>query len=215
MSSDLGDDMDLSMHSPPVSTGVTPVAPVAVTPENISNGWRHITFTDEAWELLNHYTAGDCVEVYFIGEISDQAARAIWCDGYGIVISKEANGFTLAHELGHAMRLDDCFPKVQLSSEQDYEMVYIQRYNNPVDIRTLIGDRDWGDETGRGFYEQEDTYGKILSMLLMFGYDDVVLFMDIPDNQAFSLKENAATPNETTIVDVGAEKVRTQEVYSR
>ena len=153
--------------------------------------------------------------MYFIGEISDQAARAIWCDGYGIVFSKDADGFTLAHELGHALSLYDCYPKVQLSAEQDYEMVYIQRYNNPVDRRTLIGDRDWGLETGRGFYEQEDTYGKVLSVLLMYGYDDVVPFMDIPDNQAYSLQEEAAISNDTTIVDVGAEKIRIQEVYSR
>ncbi len=189
---------------------------LAITRTEIGQDGKHnITFTDEAWELLNHYTAGDCVEVYFIGEISDQAARAIWCDGYGIVFSKDADGFTLAHELGHALSLYDCYPKVQLSAEQDYEMVYIQRYNNPVDRRTLIGDRDWGLETGRGFYEQEDTYGKVLSVLLMYGYDDVVPFMDIPDNQAYSLQEEAAISNDTTIVDVGAEKIRIQEVYSR
>ena len=38
--------MDLPMHSPPDSTGVTPVAPVAVTQENISNGWRVAEVSD-------------------------------------------------------------------------------------------------------------------------------------------------------------------------
>ena len=179
------------------------------------DGNPQTVFTDEAWNLLNHYSAGDCVELYFIGEISDHAARAIWCSGYGIVISKEADGFALAHELGHALRLDDCYPKYQLSAEQNYELIYVMRYNNPVDQRALNGVRDWGHETGRGFYEKEDTYGKVLSMLLMYAYDDVVPFMDIPDNQAFSLREGAATSNDTTFVDVGVENIKILEVFSR
>ena len=179
------------------------------------DGNPQTVFTDEAWDLLNHYSAGDCVELYFIGEFSDHAAKAIWCSGYGIVISKEADGFVLAHELGHALRLDDCYPKYQLSAEQDYELIYLMRYNNPVDQRALNGVRDWGHETGRGFYEKEDTYGKVLSMLLMYAYDDVVSFMDIPDNQAFSLREGAATSNDTTFVDVGVENIKILEVYSR
>ena len=179
------------------------------------DGNPQTVFTDETWDLLNHYSAGDCVELYFIGEFSDHAAKAIWCSGYGIVISKEADGFVLAHELGHALRLDDCYPKYQLSAEQDYELIYVMRYNNPVDQRALNGVRDWGHETGRGFYEKEDTYGKVLSMLLMYAYDDVVSFMDIPDNQAFSLREGAATSNDTTFVDVGVENIKILEVYSR
>ena len=54
--------MDLPMHSPPDSTGVTPVAPVAVTPENISNGWRVAEVSDAG-------AFASCVTVLSRGEI--------------------------------------------------------------------------------------------------------------------------------------------------
>ena len=182
--------------------------------EQDANGEKSETYTDEAWTLLNQYDSRDCIEMYFIGELVNANAVAIWSK-YGILVSKEASGVTLAHELGHAFGLYDCFPMYQYRANGNYEMNYIPYYEDPVDCLTLIGKGDWGEESGRGFYEIGDTYGNILNQLLMYGYN-VRTGYDIPDDKAYSLREGAQTPYETIHVDVGAETTQKDlmEVYS-
>ena len=182
--------------------------------ERDANGEEREAYTDEAWTLLSQYYSADCIEVYFVGELVNANALAAWSK-YGILVSKEALGTSLAHELGHAFDLYDCFPAYQYFANGKYEMNYILYYENPVDSLALIGKGDWGDESGRGFYEITDTYGKILKKLLMYGYNDRAGY-DIPDGKAFSLRQGAQTPYETIHVDVGAESTEKNltEVFS-
>ena len=147
--------------------------------------------------------------------ILNSPALALKSD-YGIIFSREADGVRLAHELGHCLSLEDCYPKHQFPTNNGYTMIYAQYYYDTVDCLTLIGTRDWGEESGRGFYEISDTYGRILSMLMMYGYDDGTA-EDIPDNIAYSLRKGARTSYDTWVVEVGAEQIEenSTEVYSK
>ena len=183
--------------------------------EKDENGEEYETYTDEAWALLNQYDSGDRIEVYFVGELVNANALASWSK-YGILVSKEAFDATLAHELGHAFDLYDCYPIYQYRTNGNYAINYIQHYCDPVDFLVLIGQCDWGRESGRGFYEITDTYGKILRTLLMYGYCDRAGY-DIPDGKACSLRHGAQEPYETIYVKVGAEDFEKDltEVYSK
>lgn len=121
--------------------------------------------------LINLYQQQDCVEVYFIGEFVRTPTVGLKTDR-GLVITKRATWQTLAHELGHALGLSDCYEK---SNGQ-----LIDHGNEPVTReRFLHFDRDWGRETGRGFYEKDDTLEKIIRSYLMHGVTDAER-IDIP-----------------------------------
>ena len=84
----------------------------------------------------------------------------------GIFVGIAAGDYTLAHELGHALGLDDCISYVEGENEQDdYQL---KGSDASVD-RSIFpdGSGDWMYETGRGFYEQSDLVGRILGQLLM------------------------------------------------
>ena len=50
------------------------------------------------------------------------------------------------------------------------------------------GSRDWGDETGRGFYGKNDTLARIIDRLLMYGHEHEWTG-DIPDWRVFGLSK--------------------------
>ena len=75
--------------------------------------------------------------------------------------------------------------------------------NNPVSFETFRPRTgDWGDETGRGFYERDDTLASIIGRLLMHGVkkqkqNDVG---DIPDSQVYGISKD----NQKGFQNVGA-----------
>jgi hypothetical protein len=77
--------------------------------------------------------------------------------------------------------------------------------------------RDWGVESGRGFYEMSDTMSAVMSRLLMFGEDVINESIDIPDGAVYSLKRKATSPLHTFFSSVGVDNMKTNitEVYSR
>ncbi len=139
-----------------------------------------------------------------------------YCDGLGIVIGRKANGLTVAHELGHQLGLDDCYPVCQVKIGSDYVTTYLHCFNEVVNKSTFKGKRDWGQETGRGYYGSSDTHGVILEKLLMYGFNDGAS-LDIPDGSVYSLRNGTTNSCDTTCLDVGADKVKNveQEVYTR
>ena len=65
--------------------------------------------------------------------------------------------------------------------------------DNPVSLETFRPRTgDWGEETGRGFYERDDTIASIIGQLLMHGIkkqkqNDVG---DIPDSQVYGISKD-------------------------
>ena len=185
--------------------------------ERNDKGELYDAFTDEAWELLNHYSSNDCIELYFLGEILDSDAVAMWCDGYGIVVGRDFNDLSVAHELGHALGLDDCFPLYQKKVGERYVVTYMHCYNRLVDSGTfLVGSKDWGCETGRGYYDNHDSHRVILEQLLMYGYGEK-WHVDIPDSKVLSLRKETTNSFDTVYSDVGASGIKKSnpEVFSR
>ena len=163
--------------------------------------------------LLNHHRDNDCVEVYFIGLMPDNKLNAI-STPLGIVICRHSDHNVLAHELGHALGLNDIYYYRDIIDDngQVFRMQLGVR-NNVVDAGVFVtGGRDWGDEHGRGFYESNETIATTLERLLMYGLDKDGT-ADIPDGSVYGLSK---------LLDKGHQKVgasgfksKNQEIYSR
>ncbi|MCQ2394772.1 MAG: hypothetical protein MJ249_10835, partial [Kiritimatiellae bacterium] len=132
-------------------------------------------------DLVNHYQANDSVELYFVGDLTNGNAVAVWTP-LGIVVGRNANPNSLAHELGHALKLLDCRFFKPSVSDPNYFVSIVPRSKliDRMDFKPISG--DWGDETGRGFYGKTDTFIGIQMKLLMFG-GKVPGKCDIPDCQ--------------------------------
>ena len=131
--------------------------------------------------LFDHYKMNDCVEVYFVGDLTNGNATAVWTPT-GIAIGRQANTSSIAHELGHALRLLDCL-FLKRSQYEDGSYVSIFPETQVIDRSHFKpGTGDWGGETGRGFYKKADTYRNIQMDLLMYGFKKLGK-CDIPDCQ--------------------------------
>lgn len=179
-------------------------------------GRSTVLLNSNARDLLDHYSAHDCIELYFVGTIGDGITFGEYCDELGIVIGKEANMLTVAHELGHQLGFDDCYPVNQGKIGCDYVTTNLHCYNEAVKKSTFMGKGDWGQEAGRGFYGASDSHGVVLEKLLMYGYNEGTA-LDIPDGSVYSLRIGTTNSFDTTYMDVGADKVKDndQEVYTR
>ena len=179
----------------------------------ITNGKLKLRCSSACVNLLNSYTASDCIELYFIGSIVFSNPCAAITTPYGIIIGKkDATTTVVAHELGHALGLDDCYVKMSdgITSLPDVEA--------PVDRAFFInGSRDWGGERGRGFYGTEDSKLAVAGRLLMHGISSNGR-ADIADGMVLSLTRTMTngTPG-TCNAKVGAShfKKTNAEVFSR
>ena len=166
---------------------------------------------DQAKSLLNTYSAGDCIEIYYAGDIRgcsdtpDVSTRAFQSKR-GILIGSKVRMRDVVHELGHALGLDDCY--VEFS-----EAVLQGRQNAITSLQFQNGNIDWGIETGRGFYERNDTVETVIMSLLMYGNSGDYGF-DIPAGKIKALPEGG---KQATYVAVGANDVsdNESEVYSQ
>ena len=166
---------------------------------------------DQAKSLLNTYSAGDCIEIYYAGDIRgcsdtpDVSTRAFQSKR-GILIGSKVRMRDVVHELGHALGLDDCY--VEFS-----EAVLQGRQNAITSLQFQNGNIDWGRETGRGFYERNDTVETVIMSLLMYGNSGDYGF-DIPAGKIKALPEGG---KQATYVAVGANDVsdNESEVYSQ
>ena len=131
-------------------------------------------------------------------------------------MSKLATSRTLAHELGHALGLDDCYAFWQVKNQG---RIYVPHSDDPVDVMFFNGNEgDWGEESGRGFYGISDTKSKVMMSMLMHGSAcNPDIRSDIPTQSVLSLVRFAKTPSETFTSQVGERVIRkdNSEVYSR
>ena len=166
---------------------------------------------DQAKSLLNTYSEGDCIEIYYAGDIracsdTPHVSTRAFHSSRGILIGSKVRMRDVVHELGHALGLDDCyieFSEAVLQGRQD-AITSLQFQNNNI---------DWGRETGRGFYERDDTVEVMVTSLLMYGNSGDYGF-DIPFGKVKALSEGG---QQATYVAVGANNVSTNEseVYSQ
>ena len=179
-------------------------------------GMKRWKYSSECRTLLDNYTAADCVEVYFIGSILYPKYYVAATPPYGVVVSKQASITTLAHELGHALGLEDCYVRF---NRRDGMVASIIRADEPVDGGFfMFGACDWGMERGRGFYGKDDSKLVTMRRMLMHGTGTNER-MDIPAGKVISLPHDARTELEfgTCNPKVGADHIKqeNQEVYSR
>lgn len=180
-----------------------------VTNEN--NEVRRVV-SDQLRDVLGSYTSNDCVEVYYVGSVTDCGGRimdpsAVWTP-YGIAVEKDAPSNALAHELGHALGLEDCY--------SEWGDLKLPIADNAVDMLFFgSDDGDWGLESGRGFYESSDTCQAVMQRLLMYGTGDGGL--DVPDGDVVSFEEYPGTDVDIKFSKVGAKYIKSHnsEVYSR
>ncbi len=175
--------------------------------------WR---YSSACTNLLANRTAADCIEIYFTGSITFPKHYLATTTPYGIVIGRrKAKPTALAHELGHALGLEDCRARMMWRSGI---MASIAGADDPLDGAFFIyGEGDWGKESGRGFYGVEDTRIAAMGRMLMqvFSLDERA---DIPAGFVISLTPNSATEAPSLChPKVGANHVkeRNEEAYSR
>ncbi|MBQ6337912.1 MAG: hypothetical protein IJI36_02095 [Kiritimatiellae bacterium] len=167
--------------------------------------------------LLDSYSTGDCVEVYFLGKFHETKALALWTE-YGIAITKESPSCVLAHELGHAFDLQDCY--CDRPSDDGEAPITLSNAGSAVaaDMFASVA-VDWCAGSGRGFTESSDTRLSTIKTLLMHGCSSKwsSLGYDIPSGAVKGLHNGSADGNDSDFVNVGAEQLKpvNMEVYSR
>ena len=197
--------------------------------QNYGTKWGEILIEDhtEQYErLVNVYTNRDCIKIFYVGTL--RKSSKIQYDGIfaewkaeGILMPKGMLEETLAHELGHALRLSDIYLNNWYGvSEQPTRRVDLAEQGFPLEKR-FFGDfdHDWGRETGRGFYELNDTLGTTLKKFLMFGvYLDLDnVGCDIPSDTVHGIPAGATTQGDARQITIGARETErhANEVYSR
>ncbi len=182
----------------------------------ITNASGRVTWlnTPQFTSLVSNYTAHDCIKMYFLGSLKREDGITARKTLSGIIFTKKAEGTTIAHELGHVLGLDDCY---WFYKSKGRPAVYMPYADATVDHAFfMFSENDWGQESGRGFYEKSDTRQSVMSKMLMHGFN-MGTRADVPNNLVFSLRGKATSPQQTTYPRVGADYIVQQnlEVYSR
>ena len=180
-----------------------------------ASGRAYWARSEQATALLNTYSEGDCIELYFVKEITGahDSDPAAYKSPLGIVISKNSSDHVVAHEIGHALGMEDCY----IANKRFSPPINIAGMGDPVSSQ-MFDDKghDWGLESGRGFYPAHETIATTLPQMVMYGVDAGDSH-DIPSGSVYSLRRNANASNRTFSSKVGASfiKVDITEVYSR
>ena len=160
------------------------------------------TVSCQAAALFEEYEAAEGVTMYFVGAITNLDAVGFQSRS-NIVVGKESPEWGLAHELGHYLGLKDIYYIKVGEYDGKPANIRLGIRNNPVSLETFRPRTgDWGEETGRGFYERDDTIASIIGQLLMHGIkkqkqNDVG---DIPDSQVYGISKD----NQKGFQNVGA-----------
>ena len=162
--------------------------------------------------------SSDCINVYFVGNICmdvDGESRELGgCQiSGGVFISNKCSDHTLAHELGHALGLWDCYDSYSSLRDQNSGLPPLEVKDPDLPIspaRFQARPRDWGDETGRGFYALSDTYRSVIKQFLMYGDDDFIphYSYDIPDGAVECINNNNHQKPSRGFGGIGAVNVR-------
>ena len=181
--------------------------------DNITNSSGHVrkVVSQQARRIMDTYTVGDCLELYFVAKIINGKAVAFRTPR-GIIVSERATDHVVAHEIGHCLGLKDCYASRRTAAGY----VWIEQRNNPISADFMSKPYDWGAELKRGFYDTSDTREQTLYSFLMYGVDgkDGV---DIPSGGVLSLTKDATLSSQTQRSLVGADYIKpnNNEVFTR
>ena len=178
---------------------------------DLSSGWpqrkERFVMSEQPRQLYNHYQSNDCVEVFYLGSISSAwNPNMVACHSEGgVLISNNAEESTLAHELGHVLGLWDCF-----AAANNGKGVRMSNHDACLSRGCFASTKDWGAETGRGFYGKSDTVSSTIYRLLMTGFPNGAygLGMDIPDGMVKAVRGDIGTAGEGDFVPVGALQIK-------
>ena len=165
-------------------------------------------YSDQVVRLLDVHPTNDCIKVFFTGSIVGIRASAFTIKPsiplQGIFVGTAASDYTLAHELGHALGLEDCISSISIRTDIGELDFRLDNYGATVDSTVFPDGRcDWMAETGRGFYEKTDKVGEVLNLLLMqrdYGTDK----LDLPDGKVIGLTPTATDSSSVHAPEVGA-----------
>ena len=153
---------------------------------------------------------GDGIDMFFVGTLKfaegKGAEHFALCTSGKIVIPQGFGDQTLAHELGHTFGLKDIYLDTRYRIEGEAtNWNTLSKAKTPVDGGCFGSHpRDWGEETGRGFYDKSDTLGIVIKRLLMYGMAEFgEKSEDMPDDTVFGIASYGAEE----LVKVGAEKI--------
>ena len=180
--------------------------------------WRRKSVSSQVRSLMRDNNVSGCINVYFVGNISmdvDGESRELGgCQiSGGVFISNKCSDHTLAHELGHALGLWDCYDSYSSLRDQNSGLPPLEVKDPDLPIspsRFQSRPRDWGDETGRGFYALSDTYRSVIKQFLMYGDDDFIphYSYDIPDGAVECINNNNHQKPSRGFGGIGAVNVR-------
>ena len=167
-------------------------------------------------DLLDTYSSNDCVEVYCLGDFIETKVWGLWTRK-GIALCKHCPSTVLAHELGHAFGLQDCY----VEKKDDQDVAFVMANADSSIASDMFGSVpvDWCAGSGRGFTEASDTRQKTIMTLLMHGCARKLARngFDIPAGTVKALHENSSEGTDVGHVNVGAEQIKPSNtgVYSQ
>ena len=141
------------------------------------------------------------IRTFWVGSITNGTPFAFSVlSERSVFMSRQADGKDLAHEVGHVLELEDLYDVLKHYSP-GRDMVQV----NEEVRKAVFGDqvRDWGLETGRGFYPADFSIRDVFETLLMYGYKGE-LSLDIPSGTVHGLFEWSRNVLERKDVKVGA-----------
>ena len=180
--------------------------------------WRRKSISSQVRSLMRDHNVIGCINVYFVGNISmDEDGESRELGGCqipgGVFISNKCSDHTLAHELGHALGLWDCYDSYSSLRDQNSGLSPLEVTDPDLPIsssRFQSRPRDWGGETGRGFYALSDTYRNVIKQFLMYGTEDFIphYSYDIPDGAVKCINNNNYQKPSIGFGGIGAVNVR-------
>ena len=145
------------------------------------------------------------IRTFWVGSITNGTPFAFSVlSERSVFMSRQADGKALAHEVGHVLELEDIYDVLKHYSP-GRDMVQV----NEEVRKAVFGDRtrDWGLETGRGFYPADFSIRDVFETLLMYGYEGE-LSLDIPSGTVHGLFEWSRNVLDRKDVKVGAEDIK-------
>ena len=138
--------------------------------------WFQIESRSDLLNMFSHTNNVGGLEVYcinkFVGDytgtlgaaIPGNPSNVVQGTACGIAVAANARPFTLAHEIGHACRLDDIVngPLQDLVREE------------------LVGADNWSGGSGTGYYPHGQKHMDLIKILLMYQYQKDDECVDIP-----------------------------------
>ena len=160
--------------------------------------FRNPVLSRQVRSLIQAHNVSGCINIYFVGDILKGAGDDSSPNGFrvpGCVFVKSGSpDLVLAHEFGHALGLWDCYDSYSVLGDEnsDEDPLVVPDAKLPISAsRFRSHQRDWGHETGRGFYASADTYLSILQQFLMYGEVSEWRYnFDIPDDAVRCLNNN-------------------------